>query len=61
VIIHLQKFGCELETLTTHRVTLLEDRLDLNQPAGRILVLGTRPDIKTFPLTDIQWFWVEEE
>jgi hypothetical protein len=61
LIIHLQQFGCELESIPTCRVTMLEDGREQGLPPGRTLVLGTKPDIVSYPLTKVQWFWVEEE
>jgi hypothetical protein len=59
MFIHLWLFGHSERTLETSRVTMLEDGTPY-QVEGRILVLGTKPNVEVHPLINVQWFWVEE-
>lgn len=59
MMVHLYLFGKEAVHEDTSRVTMLEDGTPHGH-AGRVLILGTKPDVKIYPLLDVQWFWVEE-
>lgn len=60
MFIHYQKYGEELTTVETNRVTLLENGQQKFHVSGRVLVLGTMSIVNGIPLSDIQWFWIED-
>lgn len=47
-------------TVETRRVTEFEDGLRFGYPNERILVLGTLPHVHVMPMSQIDWFWIEE-
>lgn len=59
MIVHLYMFGEEEITKETSKVTMFEDGSSFGFP-GRVLILGTKPDVEVHPLIKIKWFFVEE-
>jgi len=60
MIVHLFMFGNEELCMATSRVTMLEDGAPFHIQ-GRVLVIGTKPNVKVYPLSEVQWFWIEED
>lgn len=61
MIAHIYRYGNpEDMTVETRRVTEFEDGLRFGYPNERILVLGTLPHVHVMPMSQIDWFWIEE-
>jgi hypothetical protein len=57
---HFYLFGNQELSISTSRVTMLEAGTPFGI-VGRVMVVGTKPDVKVYPLSEIQWFWIEED
>ena len=62
MIAHVYLYGDPNEMrVETSKVTLLEHGRQFGYPEERILVLGVVPRVRIMPMSQLEWFWIEDE